>query len=271
MGRNPDWTEEETILALYLYYKLPSAKHDSSNSEVIELAHQLHRSPNAVSLKLGNLKANDSSSSGKGLKNCSHWDRELPPLYLGDPYALFARRDAILVSKYGQKAEQSETSYFLPAVEEEQIFEDVDFSEENKTAIKHIRLKQYAFRQALLLGYRGRCCLSGIGTSDLLIASHIIPWSEDTMHRGDPRNGLLLNALLDKAFDNGYFTIIPDSYEVRISNRIEDEASRQYLQKYAGKAILLPGNRERWPKKDFLAFHNEVVFERFKGQGPTYT
>jgi hypothetical protein len=161
--------------------------------------------PNAVSLRLGNLKANDAFSSGKGMKTCSHWNRELPPRYLNDPYALFARYEEICLQNYSDAALQKETGYSLPRVEEEQILQDVDFSEENKKATKIIRLRQYAFRKALLLGNKGRCCLSKIGPPDLLIASHIVPWSKHTQHRGDSRNGLLLNALLDKAFDKGYF------------------------------------------------------------------
>jgi hypothetical protein len=263
MPKSTDWSEDETILALYLYYTLPSGKHDSSNPQVIELAQLLQRSPSAVSLKLGNLKANDTSSDGKGMKNCSHWDRELPPKYLKDPYALFARNEEIRCQNYSEYAVQRETSYSLPQIEEEQIFQDLDFSEENKKAIKNIRLKQYAFRKALLLGYKGHCCLSKIGTPDLLIASHIIPWSENRQHRGDPRNGLLLNALLDKAFDKGYFTVLPDSYEVRLSSRLKDEETRNYLKEYAGTKILLPTNQDRWPKKDFLSFHNDVIFEKF--------
>jgi len=37
----------------------------------------------------------------------------------------------------------------------------------------------------------------------LLIASHIVPWSKDKQNRLNPRNGLCLSALHDKAFDRG--------------------------------------------------------------------
>lgn len=41
----------------------------------------------------------------------------------------------------------------------------------------------------------------------LLNASHIIPWSVDVQNRLNPRNGLCLNAILDRAFDRGLMTI----------------------------------------------------------------
>ncbi|SUA24417.1 Uncharacterised protein [Neisseria gonorrhoeae] len=42
---------------------------------------------------------------------------------------------------------------------------------------------------------------------ELLVASHIKPWREDKDNRLNPRNGLCLNALHDKAFDRGLLGI----------------------------------------------------------------
>ncbi|MFA6846476.1 MAG: HNH endonuclease [Sphaerochaetaceae bacterium] len=238
MSRNPDWSVNETILALWLYNELPPAKQDARTPEVRELTGLLGRTPGSVALKLANLKAQDSSVPGKGMNHASRLDRDLFPLYVNNPEKLFEKRQKIL--------------------------EAVDCCEKDSLAIMKFRKKQYVFRRALLTGYQQRCCLSGIGTPDLLIASHIKPWCVDQEHRTDPRNGLLLNALLDKAFDKGYFTVLPDSYTVCVARNIKDEKTKVFLKQYDKSKIMLPENEVRWPKKEFLEYHNDEIFEKSK-------
>ena len=45
MSRNPDWSVNETILALWLYNELPPAKQDARTPEVRELTGLLGRTP----------------------------------------------------------------------------------------------------------------------------------------------------------------------------------------------------------------------------------
>ena len=75
-------------------------------------------------------------------------------------------------------------------------------------AMREARVGQGPWRQMLLRQYANKCCLSGVTNNNLLIASHILPWSE--CHTGsqrlDPNNGLLLNAMIDKAFDSKLIT-----------------------------------------------------------------
>lgn len=67
------------------------------------------------------------------------------------------------------------------------------------------RIGQKVFRAALLDYWGGRCPLTGISDAALLRASHIVSWAEcdDDAQRLDVRNGLLLSALWDAAFDAG--------------------------------------------------------------------
>lgn len=67
------------------------------------------------------------------------------------------------------------------------------------------RIGQEIFRARLMDYWQGRCPLTGISDTALLRASHIIPWSEcqSDAERLDVRNGLLLSALWDAAFDIG--------------------------------------------------------------------
>lgn len=67
------------------------------------------------------------------------------------------------------------------------------------------RVGQSYFRKALLDYWGGRCPLTGIGEPALLRASHIVPWAHcrSDEERLDVRNGLLLAAHWDAAFDAG--------------------------------------------------------------------
>ncbi|MEZ5275375.1 MAG: HNH endonuclease [Opitutaceae bacterium] len=70
------------------------------------------------------------------------------------------------------------------------------------------RIGQDIFRKSLMEYWQGRCPLTGITDPELLRASHIIPWADctDDARRLDVRNGLLLSALWDAAFDRALVT-----------------------------------------------------------------
>lgn len=62
---------------------------------------------------------------------------------------------------------------------------------------------------------------------ELLIASHIIPWGEDTARRADPSNGICLNTLHDKAFDRHLITFDED-YRVVVSKVLKSKESPDF-------------------------------------------
>lgn len=124
------------------------------------------------------------------------------------------------------------------------------------------RVNQSFFRSAILSAYNLRCCITGLPTSNLLVASHIKPWSVDKLNRTNPRNGLCLNALHDKAFDNGYITVTPD-YRVLISEQFqssEEPIIQTLFKAYQNEKILLPD--KFLPSKEFLEFHNQRIFNK---------
>ena len=112
------------------------------------------------------------------------------------------------------------------------------------------------FQKSRYRGLWGQCALSGIKIPELLVASHIIPWSKSAEHRVDPRNGVLLNALYDRAFDRGLFTF-DDDYKVVVSNALPADTP---LMNISGLSMALP---ERWrPTQDIMRFHRENIFIR---------
>ena len=73
------------------------------------------------------------------------------------------------------------------------------------------RIGQDVFRDALLDYWGGRCPLTGITELALLKASHIVSWADSSdEQRLDVRNGLLLSALWDAAFDKGLVSFSDD-------------------------------------------------------------
>lgn len=126
------------------------------------------------------------------------------------------------------------------------------------------RTGQAFFRRSVVSAYEGRCCITGLAIPELLVASHIIPWSRRQETRIDPRNGLCLNVLHDKAFDSGLITVDRE-LRVRVSRRSrearsvdEDPAMRRALQEVEGLPIRVP--RKFGPLPEYLDWHREHLF-----------
>jgi putative restriction endonuclease len=111
----------------------------------------------------------------------------------------------------------------------------------------------------ILSSYNETCCITGISVTELLVASHIIPWSLDIENRMNPRNGLCLNALHDRAFDTGYITI-SESFNVVVSHEIQSMPHEKVslILSYDGKPLAMP-NRFI-PDQTFLDFHRRNIF-----------
>ncbi len=121
------------------------------------------------------------------------------------------------------------------------------------------RVGQSFFRSALLSAYDGKCCITGLGVPSLLVASHIVPWSHAPNYRVNPRNGLLLSVLHDRAFDAGLMTI-NENMTVSVSTAYpNDEFFSTFRVTYDGKPLRLPEKFR--PAPEFLAYHRHTVFQ----------
>ena len=111
-----------------------------------------------------------------------------------------------------------------------------------------------------MASYNSTCCITGINNSDFLIAGHILPWSENLENRLNPQNGILINALHDKAFEYGYLTISED-FKILICNDIlksNKQFNKKYFIKYHEKEMILPSRF--LPNKEFLKAHYNEKF-----------
>jgi hypothetical protein len=82
------------------------------------------------------------------------------------------------------------------------------------------RVGQGFYRQQVIVKWGGRCPLTGIDIRPILIASHIVPWSEaNDEERLDVDNGILLSPLLDSLFDK-HLISFDDNGDLLISAKL---------------------------------------------------
>lgn len=100
---------------------------------------------------------------------------------------------------------------------------------------------QRSFVDEVKSTYGWTCALTGIRTRAFLVASHIVPWSEDSRIRLDPSNGICLSTFADRAFDAGYLEIAPDGVSRVRWERVGDDAPlREELSRFDGVALARP-------------------------------
>ncbi len=251
------WSREELILTLSLYFQLPFGRLNHTTLEVQELAKLIGRSANSAALRLVNYAACDPYiiNSGRkgmvaGMKVCKPiWDE-----FANDRERLFF------------EAQRIKANLLQKPIEDTLNLSPRDLEGKERFAVIRQRVNQSVFRSMVLSNYEGRCAITGINIPDLLMAGHIIPWSDSSpLQKLNPENGICLSALYDKAFDKGLITISPDDYSVQVSGALRKYEKQDYYDKHfgciAGKIITMP--IEHKPDRDFLAYHMKNVFVGF--------
>jgi putative restriction endonuclease len=242
MPERRGWTRKETVLAVELYCRTPFGKIHNRNREVIELAQRIGRTPNSVALKMANFASLDTTLDRAGMRNHSKLDKEIWDEFFVNP-------DEFLESAI-QAAD-------LNYVQEDSRAYPEGFREGGEyMVVTKARKNQDYFRQMVLAAYNVKCAITGINAPELLIASHIMPWSSHSSNRTDPRNGICLNALHDKAFDKGLLSF-DEQYRILLSPKITNK--HEFFDKYAGQKITLP-DRFR-PLPEFVRHHRENIFK----------
>jgi putative restriction endonuclease len=244
------WTRASTLAALHVYLLLPFGQLHRNQPAIVQLAGWLGRSANSVALKLVNLASLDPqvvASGRKGMANASSLDR-----------ALWQELDAhwdTIAKQAAAEFERLAASHGMSPYAD--VADELATIPEGRTrlATVEVRVNQARFRKAVLASYGATCCISGLQNPELLIASHIMPWSEDTKNRLNPQNGLCLSALHDRAYDQGLLTVMPD-FRVRLAPVLRQTASAfgmEAFSRFEGQPITLP---ERFrPSPEFLAIH----------------
>ncbi len=119
-------------------------------------------------------------------------------------------------------------------------------------AIARQRRGQSRLRELTLANYSSLCAVCDVGNPDLLVASHIVPWSQDPVNRGNLANLVCLCRFHDALFERGYWTLT-DDLEVARKNGVESETIRVLL----NTARRFRAPRAHAPDPQFLRQHRE--------------
>ncbi|MCH8862964.1 MAG: HNH endonuclease [Proteobacteria bacterium] len=261
MPERRNWSESEVCHAIALYLVTDFGKIDKRNSDIIELAARIGRTPSAVALKLGNLAAIDTSIPQRGMVNASATDRRVWAEFLTDPASVldvyrqqpkFERLPEIEIA-----AAAMETQTQSPMLAEDAVKYLHQEGRERRVESTQ-RIGQDFFRKMILTSYRSRCALTGIEDRRLLNASHIVAWKDDPQNRLNPSNGICLNALHDRAFDRHLITFDED-YRMKIADHVPQVARRE-LERVDSGRLELP--TRFLPGQSFLESHRLEFFEK---------
>src|SRR5690606_12510361 len=232
-----NWTREELILALNLYLKLPFGKMHSRTPEVIHLANLIGRTPSSIAMRLVNFASVDPYHQNRGIGGLPGGKKQVEPIW----QEFIDNKDELLFESENILAERE-----LNPIDKkyaEILIGTENLVGESKIREVKVRVNQNVFRQIVLANYSSKCAISGIDIPELLVASHIVPWSKNEKERLNPENGICLSSLYDKAFDKGLIGLNLD-YKIIVSDKLKQNIAKPYYQQYfshlENKAIILP-------------------------------
>ncbi len=233
MHRN--WTEYELLIAMNLYCRLTFGQCNSRNKLVNEVAGKMDRTAGSISRKLGNIASLDPRHQARGvggLPNSSKLDSKIWAEFQNDWSGMAEKSEAAFEAMMGGTVSEKH----VPEIEQPNGPSEVG-------RMTKTRRLQTFFRNVILSSYENRCALTGITVPQLLIASHIIPWSENENRRADPTNGLCLNVLHDKAFDRHLITF-DENCRLVVSSVLKEgkipEFQTANFVKLEGAKLILP-------------------------------
>lgn len=251
------WTREELILAFNLYLKLPFGKMHKHTPEIIQLANLIDRTPSSIGMRLGNFASVDPYHQERGIGGLKGGMNQVKPIwkeFFNNQEELVFLSEQILAEKENSTIENKYQDILidLNGLKGETIIREV------KT-----RVNQSVFRQMVLTNYTAKCAITGIDIPELLLASHIVPWSKNEKERLNPENGICFSALYDKAFDKGLIGI-NKNYQVILSANLKKKKETGFYQNHFGNIenLKITDPIKYLPRKEFLEFHLDTIFNK---------
>lgn len=254
MAERQGWTREQLLIALRLYMRLPFGRLHGRNPEIIQLAGKIGRTANALAMKACNFASLDPvfrASNRSGLSGASEADRALWNEFAGNAEQVAVEAEEAF-AMLEPAAAATELDTLQPPAGETDVLRTV-----------RARRVQSFFRAAVLTSYDARCAVTGLAVPELLVASHIIPWSASVERRADPTNGICLNALFDRAFDRGLMTL-DEEFRVVVSRQLQSAAGEAALdcsiREAHGRPMRLPERLA--PDVAAIAFHRDTIYRK---------
>ena len=252
------WERHEFILVLNQYMKMPFGKMHSKNADIAALANLLGRTPGSVAMRLVNFASCDPILAERNIKGLSGGKDQCMPYweeFCHDRESLMYESEQILAQLQNTTIEKK-FHHILDV--------NTELKGESIERVIKTRVNQEVFRQMILSVYDNRCAITGINEKDLLLASHIKPWSVDVENRLNPQNGLCLSALYDRAFDKGLISF-DERYRVILSQRLKQHCTEDYFEQYfgsiEGKVLNIPFEDYK-PNQLFLEYHRDCILQR---------
>jgi hypothetical protein len=257
MAAGNRWTKDQLLIVLNLYHKLRFGQLDSRQPVIIDLANRMGRTPGSVAMKLNNLASLDPSlklRGIRGLEGASNLDRATWEEFHASPAELAPLSQELFDALFTES--ENESTEVIPGTGIRRIKRPPSGETEIIRPTKQRRGQDY-FREIVLNNYGNRCAITGLPIRELLIASHILPWSSNEGQRLDVRNGIALNRLHDAAFDQGLISFDDDLRLVLSSHlkaRLSHESVKSSFETLKGKPLDLPADGIP-PAAEFLAKH----------------
>lgn len=256
------WSKEEFMLIMNLYIKLRYGQFNYRNNEVIKLAELIGKTPGAVAFKLVHLSRQDPKHKDrvKGLANPGKNAMEIYNEFINNWDEMFYQSEVLLAKYQNKKIEE----IALEQYEIQEFEKDILSGKEGKDVerILKSRVNHSLFRKVVVSNYYNSCAICSLDIQNLLVASHILKWSENKEHRLNPTNGLCLCNIHDRAFELGYIGI-NTNYSILISNELkqvkEKSTFTSLFGRHENKSIILPD--KFYPNTDFLESHLNNTFK----------
>lgn len=241
-------------MALNVYCKIPFKDVRETHPIIKKYAPIIGRSAVALKMKVGNFGRFDTNLKARNITGLGHGSTAEKPVwdeFWNDPEKLAYESERLFAKRSGMTVEE---------------YTRIDTSDlpqgKERSAVVKLRVNQRFFHDTVLCSYLNQCCITGVTNTQLLEACHISGWADDINNRTNPKNGLCMNALFHRAYDNYLIGVTPD-YEIVVSERMlagtKNEEFQHYLQSIQGKLIILPEKFS--PDRNLLETHYKLYKE----------
>ena len=249
------WSHDELVIACGLYFALPFGQMHARNPRIVEVAWLLRRTPSSLAMKLVNFASLDPVQQARGIKGLRAHSRADEQVWNE------------FDSNWDQMALVSEAKLQRLQIERparsaapDSMYAGKDVPTEAEGTVK-VRTMQGFFRKVVLAAHNSKCCITGNPVEDLLVASHILPWSDFPRERLNPRNGLCLAAHFDRAFDRGLITF-DEGMKLTLSRVLKgylpNKAVESEFAHREGQVLVCPDRFS--PDSGFIAYHRNRIF-----------
>ncbi len=185
-----------------------------------------------------------------------HKDKKATPYSSANQYGIYVECERIeinfryLLDKFYNKETACNDKIQVIA----ELIDNKNLKGKEREYLVKTRINQDYFRTILLKKNDG-CCLCKVKKAELLIASHIKPWSKsEPEQKLDPENGLLLCPDHDALFDKGYITF-DDNGQIIISASLSDN-DKDAMRLYNIPKICLSEK-----KREYMEYHRKHIFK----------